>query len=315
MAIIKCPECGGDVSDKAKSCPHCGVTIYVCPECGKASAGKMAACPHCGYGIQGEETLQSGQKQEQQNEAENMSAKPEIIDPAAAWKIACPREEKRKKGIWFAYSLVYLFGTISIILYLLAFYNIIYPLESEGTGTNVFSALQNLVDYNEFIKNLFIATTVIMCVFSVLRPLVAYCGINPTVKWMIKKKFNVIPFLQTEEIIITGTKADAYWATYCMLSPNGKAVFCLNGFAIGAGTGTGWILLVAALRELCLARLQHFYLGTKLEISSVTMVWVYLILALVVLLITITSMMICTQTAKKYLTNYLVDNVGNHAEK
>jgi hypothetical protein len=24
MALIKCPECGQDVSDKAFSCPHCG---------------------------------------------------------------------------------------------------------------------------------------------------------------------------------------------------------------------------------------------------------------------------------------------------
>ena len=27
MAMIKCPECGKDVSDKAKSCPHCGCPI------------------------------------------------------------------------------------------------------------------------------------------------------------------------------------------------------------------------------------------------------------------------------------------------
>lgn len=27
MAIIKCPECGKDVSDKAPFCPHCGVKI------------------------------------------------------------------------------------------------------------------------------------------------------------------------------------------------------------------------------------------------------------------------------------------------
>ncbi len=27
MAIIQCPECGKDVSDKAKSCPNCGCPI------------------------------------------------------------------------------------------------------------------------------------------------------------------------------------------------------------------------------------------------------------------------------------------------
>lgn len=27
MAMIKCPECGHDVSDKAKACPHCGFAV------------------------------------------------------------------------------------------------------------------------------------------------------------------------------------------------------------------------------------------------------------------------------------------------
>lgn len=27
MALIKCPECGADVSSKARTCPHCGVNL------------------------------------------------------------------------------------------------------------------------------------------------------------------------------------------------------------------------------------------------------------------------------------------------
>lgn len=38
MAIIKCPECGHQISDKAPVCPSCGVEI----------AGKVIKCPHCG---------------------------------------------------------------------------------------------------------------------------------------------------------------------------------------------------------------------------------------------------------------------------
>lgn len=37
MAMIKCSECGHDVSDKAKSCPSCGAPIdtkVYCPNCG-----------------------------------------------------------------------------------------------------------------------------------------------------------------------------------------------------------------------------------------------------------------------------------------
>ena len=28
MALIKCPECSKEVSDKAKTCPHCGKNKY-----------------------------------------------------------------------------------------------------------------------------------------------------------------------------------------------------------------------------------------------------------------------------------------------
>lgn len=38
MAMIKCPECGRQISDKAPVCPNCGVEI----------AGKIIRCPHCG---------------------------------------------------------------------------------------------------------------------------------------------------------------------------------------------------------------------------------------------------------------------------
>lgn len=46
MAIIKCPECGHQISDKAPTCPHCGVEI----------AGKITKCPNCGQTYFNEET-------------------------------------------------------------------------------------------------------------------------------------------------------------------------------------------------------------------------------------------------------------------
>ena len=45
MALIKCPECGGTVSDTAKSCPHCGApidTAFRCPKCGSTSVSKIS---------------------------------------------------------------------------------------------------------------------------------------------------------------------------------------------------------------------------------------------------------------------------------
>lgn len=51
MAIIKCPECGHQVSDKAPVCPSCGVEIagktVKCPQCGEVYFKDQAACPNC----------------------------------------------------------------------------------------------------------------------------------------------------------------------------------------------------------------------------------------------------------------------------
>lgn len=51
MAIIKCPECNHDISDKAPVCPSCGVPIaghiVKCPVCGKVYFSNLSECPQC----------------------------------------------------------------------------------------------------------------------------------------------------------------------------------------------------------------------------------------------------------------------------
>lgn len=51
MAIIKCPECGHQVSDKAPVCPSCGVEIagYInrCTRCGEVYFRNEHFCPNC----------------------------------------------------------------------------------------------------------------------------------------------------------------------------------------------------------------------------------------------------------------------------
>ena len=48
MSLIRCPECGNEISDKASICIHCGAKISVCAECGTPYVGE-GRCPHCGY--------------------------------------------------------------------------------------------------------------------------------------------------------------------------------------------------------------------------------------------------------------------------
>ena len=61
MAMIQCPECGQEISDKAKKCIHCG-KVFVeekpvneeikCIECGAVLSGTDEICPNCGCPIE-----------------------------------------------------------------------------------------------------------------------------------------------------------------------------------------------------------------------------------------------------------------------
>ena len=54
MAMIKCPNCGGDISDKAKTCIYCNYPLNIdpktsCPECGNIIDSFTDVCTKCGY--------------------------------------------------------------------------------------------------------------------------------------------------------------------------------------------------------------------------------------------------------------------------
>lgn len=51
MSLIKCSECGQEVSDKALACPHCGAPVVkdvYCTRCGAKYPETAAVCPSCG---------------------------------------------------------------------------------------------------------------------------------------------------------------------------------------------------------------------------------------------------------------------------
>lgn len=55
MAIIKCPFCGKDISEKASNCIHCGESlvnnslIKQCNECGQFVSSNATMCNFCGF--------------------------------------------------------------------------------------------------------------------------------------------------------------------------------------------------------------------------------------------------------------------------
>lgn len=50
MALIRCPECGREISDKAASCPGCGAVVgkKFCRHCGDRIDTDCVICPKCG---------------------------------------------------------------------------------------------------------------------------------------------------------------------------------------------------------------------------------------------------------------------------
>lgn len=66
MAIIKCPECGHEVSDQASQCPFCGVqienNIIPCPDCGKILLKNVKTCPNCGCVVAAADSSGSSKK-------------------------------------------------------------------------------------------------------------------------------------------------------------------------------------------------------------------------------------------------------------
>jgi uncharacterized RDD family membrane protein YckC len=49
VALVTCSECRAQVSDKAISCPNCGIVFNRCPECATEVSPGAATCGNCGY--------------------------------------------------------------------------------------------------------------------------------------------------------------------------------------------------------------------------------------------------------------------------
>ncbi|EFN91372.1 hypothetical protein HMPREF9018_0761 [Prevotella amnii CRIS 21A-A] len=79
--IIKCPECGHQVSDKAPICPNCGVeiagNIIKCFHCGKLYIKEEKQCPFCHY-VRKEKDLQSSVNVNDKEQEDNIEVKPNI---------------------------------------------------------------------------------------------------------------------------------------------------------------------------------------------------------------------------------------------
>ena len=85
MALIKCPNCGGEISDKAEICPKCSFVLkepikIVCSECGSEVPEGATSCPNCGNPI--------------------IAPKPDEVQKVEVSKITVPNIKLDKKLLW-----------------------------------------------------------------------------------------------------------------------------------------------------------------------------------------------------------------------
>lgn len=88
MAMIKCMECGKDISDKAKKCPNCGktfveempvVSVINCSECGTVLSETDEVCQNCGCPVEKESNSSKEKLQEVQISSVKVGSKTKKI--------------------------------------------------------------------------------------------------------------------------------------------------------------------------------------------------------------------------------------------
>lgn len=91
MAMIKCPECGQEISDKAKKCIHCGKEFVeekpktkICSECGKENSLDATECAFCGCPLEDISGKEDFFGANNQNSVKNKKSVVKIIVPIVA---------------------------------------------------------------------------------------------------------------------------------------------------------------------------------------------------------------------------------------
>ncbi len=96
MAMIKCPECGQEISEKAKKCIHCGKVFIedkpktkICSECGKEVPIDATECSFCGCPLDDESVdLQDSKIKDNKPNPKSKMKVIKIVTPVAIVVIA-----------------------------------------------------------------------------------------------------------------------------------------------------------------------------------------------------------------------------------
>lgn len=115
--IIQCPECGGQVSDKAQVCVHCGYRFRVCPDCGKILADNVTACPSCGYSFS---AMPNRETAEQSPVAPQADAS---VTPYALWLRKDPKAQIMNRTIAIGKWSLFALGSVLLVAALIVYFS------------------------------------------------------------------------------------------------------------------------------------------------------------------------------------------------
>lgn len=112
MALIKCPECGNQVSDKSAECVHCGFPIYMkvnmsiekkeCSFCGAINEGYANHCTSCGAAL--EDVKKETPQQEKNDE----------MDTVTYTEVTVNVSSGKPKNKWVALCLCFFLGYLGV---------------------------------------------------------------------------------------------------------------------------------------------------------------------------------------------------------
>ena len=113
--IIKCPECGHQVSDRAKTCPSCGVDIAGkvtrCPDCGEYIFKDDHECPNCHCSINAAASESEAMIPSNQNT--QITPSTPIVPTETAPQ---PSKKKSHKALWSALIAGFVLALIIVFL-------------------------------------------------------------------------------------------------------------------------------------------------------------------------------------------------------
>lgn len=120
MALVKCPECGNEVSSTARQCVHCGFSFVVCPDCGEILSDGVTVCPNCGCAL---EKVAASQSEKQPATQSDGLSKAADVAVSSEWDNRCAEQKRKGKIVKRMNKALDIVGTLFIVVASIILFN------------------------------------------------------------------------------------------------------------------------------------------------------------------------------------------------